>query len=146
MKIGDEPTKCLSVEYIKLKTFSADRVVLGICETYPPREQKWAMIESGNAGMRLCQIGFEKCLTYDPKGVSAAAISLKKRDEEDKTQLFKMNIETSQLEIAESRSCLMGVFRSYPYVSGVEVRSCDEKIFYDKTYKIWSVVPLNNCL
>ncbi len=103
------------------------------------------MIESGNAGMRICQVELGKCLTYDPKAASAAAISLKKRSEEDKTQLFKMNIETSQLVLVEFGSCLLGVFRPISYVSGVEVHGCAEKI-NDKTFRNWSVVPLNNCL
>lgn len=102
------------------------------------------MIESDNAEMRICQHGSGKCLTYNPKGILGPTIDLKKWDKEDKTQLFKMNIETSQLIIVESRSNMIGVFRSSPFVSGVAVQSGDEK-GNDKTYKKWSVVPLNNC-
>ncbi len=103
------------------------------------------MIESGNAGIRICHEGSKKCLTYDPKGILGPTIDLNDRDKEAKTQLFKMNIETNQLVIVEPGSCLSGVFRSSPYVSSVEVHSCDEKTD-DKTYTKWYVVPLKNCL
>jgi len=102
------------------------------------------MIESGNAGTRICQVESEKCLTYDPKGMLGPTISLMMHDEKAKTQLFKMNITTSQLVIVASGSCMVGVFRSSPLVSTEEVQTCDGKPA-DKTYKKWSVVPLKNC-
>jgi len=104
------------------------------------------MIESGNAEMRICPHKLEKCLTYDQQNIVGPIISLKKRDEEAKNQLFKMNIETSQIVIVESGSCVMGLFRSSPYyVSGLKVKGCNETTD-SLTYKKWSVVPLKNCL
>ena len=103
------------------------------------------MIESGNTGMRICQHGSEKCLTYNPQSFAGPIISLEKHDEAAKTQLFKMNIETSQLVIVETGSCVMGTFRSYPYVPGLKVQGCNE-ITDSITYKTWSVAPLNICL
>ena len=72
-------------------------------------------------------------------------ISLKKRDETSKAQLFKMNNETSQIIIVESGSCLVGTFQSPPFETGaVGVHGCNEPAD-DITYKKWFIVPLNNC-
>lgn len=137
------PLNCLTVEHL---SNGNDRAILTKCETYPPREQKWSMIESGNDGTRICQDGSDNCLTYDPNRIVRPDVSiLKRRDESAKTQLFKMDIETSKLVIVEPGSCVVGVFKSSFYVPGIEVRSCDENT--DKiTFKKWSVVPLKNCL
>ena len=121
-----------------------ERTILRKCNDSYPSEQKWSLIESTNAGIRICQLESEKCLTYDPKGMLGPTISLMRRDEKAKTQLFKMNIKTSQLVIVASGSCMVGVFRSSPFVSSEEVQTCDGKPT-DKTYKKWSVVPLKNC-
>jgi len=140
LQIG-EPLNCLTVEPLYLPE---DRTILRECDD-TSSEQKWSLIESGNSGIRICRLGSNKCLTYDPKGIVGPEISLMKRNENAKTQLFKMNIKTGQFVIVdEPRSCMVGVFRSYSLESSEGVQKCDEKNI-DNTYKKWYIVPLKNC-
>jgi len=140
---------CLSVEHINISNSSIDRPVLKNCEDrYPPVEQKWSMIESKNSRVRICQEKSNQCLTF-AFGTEYLPdfphVSLKNRDEKSKGQLFKMNIETSQIKIVEPGSCLVGKLRNVPYVPGVGVHGCNEATD-NITFKKWSIVPLKNCV
>ena len=139
---------CLSVEHMKLTYSSSDRPVLEKCEVGHPRaEQKWSMIESENAEVRICQETSNQCLTF-ASGMENLPdfphVSLKRPDKKSKGQLFKMNNETSQLMIVEPGSCLVGKLRNYPFVPVVGVLGCN-KTTDNITLKEWSFVPLNNC-
>jgi len=138
---------CLIVEHVK--RLSIDRPALETCKNrHPTEEQKWSMVESENAEVRICQEQSNQCLTFAssrPYSPNFPPVSLTKRDEKSKGQLFKINNETSEIIIVEPGSCLVGILQTLPLVKGVGVLGCNKTTDH-LTYKKWYIVPLNNCV
>ena len=143
-KIG-EPLLCLSLERSKKTNKIADRVILDACDINVP-EQNWAIIESENGTvMQICLNTLEKCLTVIMDWVNNnEIINLTIRNEGEKTQSWKMNVESGQLVNVAVPLCLTGIFRPQGMLSGIMAYSCDKKT-EEKTSTKWAIVPINNC-
>ncbi len=135
----------MSLERSKKANKIADRVILEACDINLP-EKNWAIIESEiGTVMQICLNTLEKCLTVIMEWIdNNEIIKLTIRNEGEKTQLWKMNVESGQLVNVANGSCLTGIFRPEGMLSGIMAYSCDKKT-EEKTSTKWAIVPIKNC-